>query len=37
MSNATKLVKNRKTRKAECRNLVTKCKNIIMEDDYRLV
>lgn len=36
MSNATKLVKNRKQSKAECRNLVTKCKNTMMEDDHRL-
>ena len=36
MSNATKLVKNRKQSKAECRNLETKCKNTMMKDDYRL-
>jgi len=33
MSNATKL---ENMSKAECRNLVTKCKNTKMEDDHRL-
>ena len=37
MSNATKLVKNRKQSEVECRNLVTKCKNTKMEDDHRLL